>query len=171
MRQWEEQAPLVDALILMSPGQFGRHRFEDSNELRIPPVLPSLFSPGDRKFPDPVSSVFHQDQGTGSQCLVALREHSSEAQIHGICSLVGKSKKDNASPRFSPVVCCSAGSIRQDRVALDRAPRRTVKYASISLADACLIRCAEVHREARILTFDFDFKVYRWGRNKRFEIL
>ena len=41
----------------------------------------------------------------------------------------------------------------------------------ISLADACLIRCAEVHQEARILTFDRDFSVYRWSRTRRFEIL
>jgi len=44
------------------------------------------------------------------------------------------------------------------------------KYADrpISFADACLIRCAEVHGEPRIFTFDRDFDVYRWGRNKRF---
>lgn len=41
----------------------------------------------------------------------------------------------------------------------------------ISLADACLIRSAEVHQEGRILTFDEDFDVYRWGRNRRFECL
>jgi predicted nucleic acid-binding protein len=47
------------------------------------------------------------------------------------------------------------------------------KYSArpISLADACLIRCAEVHQEARILTFDGDFSVYKWARNRRFEIL
>lgn len=47
------------------------------------------------------------------------------------------------------------------------------KYANrpISLADACLIRCAEVHDEARILTFDHDFRVYRWHRTRRFELL
>lgn len=47
------------------------------------------------------------------------------------------------------------------------------KYADkpISLADACLIRSAEIHDEARILTFDADFRVYRWARNKRFELL
>lgn len=47
------------------------------------------------------------------------------------------------------------------------------KYANrpISLADACLIRCAEVHADARILTFDSDFRIYRWGRNRRFELL
>lgn len=47
------------------------------------------------------------------------------------------------------------------------------KYANrpISLADACLIRCAERHDEPRILTFDADFDVYRWGRHRRFQRL
>ncbi len=47
------------------------------------------------------------------------------------------------------------------------------KYAGrpISLANASLIRCAEVHEEARILTFDSDFTVYRWGRNRKFDLL
>ena len=47
------------------------------------------------------------------------------------------------------------------------------KYADrpISLADACLIRCAEVHGEPRVMTFDADFDVYRWGRNRKFERL
>jgi uncharacterized protein len=47
------------------------------------------------------------------------------------------------------------------------------KYSDrpISLADACLIRCAEVHQEARIATFDSDFGVYRWARNRKFELL
>lgn len=47
------------------------------------------------------------------------------------------------------------------------------KYSDqpISLADACLIRSAEIHREARILTFDDDFRIYRWSRNKRFQII
>jgi predicted nucleic acid-binding protein len=47
------------------------------------------------------------------------------------------------------------------------------KYANrpISLADACLIRCAEIYQEARILTFDSDFAVYRWARNRKFQLL
>jgi predicted nucleic acid-binding protein len=47
------------------------------------------------------------------------------------------------------------------------------KYSArpISFADACLIRCAEVHQEPRILTFDGDFSVYKWARNRKFEIL
>ena len=47
------------------------------------------------------------------------------------------------------------------------------KYSNrpISLAHACLIRCAEIHQEARIVTFDSDVAVYRWARNRRFEML
>jgi predicted nucleic acid-binding protein len=47
------------------------------------------------------------------------------------------------------------------------------KYSDrpISFADACLIRCAEIHEDARIATFDNDFTVYKWARNRRFEIL
>jgi uncharacterized protein len=47
------------------------------------------------------------------------------------------------------------------------------KYADrpISFADASLIRCAEVHDEPRILTFDDDFDFYRWGRTRKFRRL
>lgn len=47
------------------------------------------------------------------------------------------------------------------------------KYSDVpaSLADACLIRCAELHQEPRILTFDTDFRIYRWAGRKHFEIL
>ena len=47
------------------------------------------------------------------------------------------------------------------------------KYSDrpISLADACLIRSAEVRNDGRILTFDSDFTVYKWARNRTFEIL
>jgi predicted nucleic acid-binding protein len=41
----------------------------------------------------------------------------------------------------------------------------------ISLADACLIRCAEIYREPRLATFDSDFKVYKWRRNRAFDLL
>jgi predicted nucleic acid-binding protein len=47
------------------------------------------------------------------------------------------------------------------------------KYSDrpISFADACLIRCAEIHHEARILTFDGDFGIYKWARNRKFNVL
>jgi predicted nucleic acid-binding protein len=47
------------------------------------------------------------------------------------------------------------------------------KYSNrpASFADACLIRCAEIHPEARILTIDDDFRVFRWSRNRAFELV
>ena len=47
------------------------------------------------------------------------------------------------------------------------------KYADrpISLADACLIGCAEVHGEPRLFSFDTDFQFYRWGRNRKFDLV
>jgi predicted nucleic acid-binding protein len=47
------------------------------------------------------------------------------------------------------------------------------KYADhpVSLADACLIRAAELHDEPRIFSFDADFRVYRWARNRRFDLI
>ena len=41
----------------------------------------------------------------------------------------------------------------------------------ISLADACLIQMANQHDTPFIATFDSDFHIYRWGRNKRFQIM
>jgi predicted nucleic acid-binding protein len=40
-----------------------------------------------------------------------------------------------------------------------------------SLADACLIRCAELHGEPRVLSFDADFGIYRWARNRKFSFV
>lgn len=42
---------------------------------------------------------------------------------------------------------------------------------SISLADACLIRMAEVYNQPKIITFDSDFERYRFGKRKKFEIV
>lgn len=41
----------------------------------------------------------------------------------------------------------------------------------ISLADACLIRMAEIFEQPHILTFDSDFEIYRWNKTRKFEIL
>jgi uncharacterized protein len=51
--------------------------------------------------------------------------------------------------------------------------RTMAKYRDVpaSFADACLIRCAEIYAEPRIVTFDSDFRAYRWGRNRAFELL
>lgn len=47
------------------------------------------------------------------------------------------------------------------------------KYADrpMSLADACLVDLATVLKTGRILTLDSDFQVYRWGRNRPFELV
>ena len=60
--------------------------------------------------------------------------------------------------------------INEHWASLERLLRKYVDVPA-DLADACLIRCAEVHDEPRILTFDEDFSVYRWGGRKPFKIL
>lgn len=54
--------------------------------------------------------------------------------------------------------------------AIERLLRKYVDLPT-SLADVALIRCAEIHDEPRILTFDTDFHVYRWSGRKPFEII
>jgi predicted nucleic acid-binding protein len=48
---------------------------------------------------------------------------------------------------------------------------RKYQQQGVSLADACLIRCADVFAEPRIATFDSDFDVYRWARQRAFDVL
>jgi predicted nucleic acid-binding protein len=47
------------------------------------------------------------------------------------------------------------------------------KYANIPMdfADACLVDMATEYRLSRILTLDNDFALYRWGRNRPFELM
>jgi predicted nucleic acid-binding protein len=47
------------------------------------------------------------------------------------------------------------------------------KYADVPMdfADACLVGMATDYKTGRILTLDRDFQVYRWGRNRPFELL
>ena len=52
-----------------------------------------------------------------------------------------------------------------------RAPVKETPVHVGSRSAACLIRCAEIHDEPRIVTFDRDFAVYKWARNKRFTII
>jgi len=41
----------------------------------------------------------------------------------------------------------------------------------MSFADACLVALAEKYQEPRILTFDQNFEIYRWGKGRKFQIL
>jgi len=54
-----------------------------------------------------------------------------------------------------------------------RVVRLMNKYASVPMdfADACLVDMAAQLQTNRILTIDGDFRVYRWGRNRPFELL
>ncbi len=55
-----------------------------------------------------------------------------------------------------------------------RAVRSLMKrYASVPMdfADACLVHMADELGTGRILTLDSDFEIYRWRRNKPFELL
>jgi predicted nucleic acid-binding protein len=47
------------------------------------------------------------------------------------------------------------------------------KYARVPMdfADACLVHLADELDTGRILTLDSDFQVYRWSRNRTFDLL
>jgi predicted nucleic acid-binding protein len=48
-----------------------------------------------------------------------------------------------------------------------------LKYADLPMAfaDACLVHMAEIFKTGRVLTLDRDFAIYRWQRNRRFDML
>jgi uncharacterized protein len=58
----------------------------------------------------------------------------------------------------------------RDTSALHQILRR-YRDRQIDLADACLIRLADQLGTGEILTFDSDFRIYRWGRNRAFQLL
>jgi predicted nucleic acid-binding protein len=48
---------------------------------------------------------------------------------------------------------------------------RKYRGRDVDFADACLIHMAAELRSGAILTLDRDFRVYRWARNRPFELL
>lgn len=60
-----------------------------------------------------------------------------------------------------------------DVLEADDVARLMERYADIpmDLADACLVRLAELHDSPRILTLDADFHVYRWKQRRVFDLL
>jgi predicted nucleic acid-binding protein len=106
-----------------------------------------------------------------AECEPPLR--CCEAVVAEACFLMRK--VDPAGP--AEVVALGRKGVYATAIALDEhwinIEALLRKYANrpIALADACLIRCAEVHREPRVVTFDSDFQVYRWSRNRKFHIL
>lgn len=65
------------------------------------------------------------------------------------------------------------------RIALDlrkeqadvRALLHSYRNRPMSLADACLVRLSEMHRDARVFTLDSDFRIYRRHGNKVIPVL
>jgi uncharacterized protein len=116
-------------------------------------------------------ALHHRARTVFAECAPPFR--SCEAVVAEACFLI---QKVNASGPAEIIRLAERGLFE---IAIPIAEHWTnlqellKKYANrrISLADASLIRCAEIHGEPRIATFDRDFSVYRWGRTKRFEIL
>ena len=106
-----------------------------------------------------------------AECLPPLR--CCEAVVAEACFLMRKVHA--AGP--AEVVALGARGVYRIAIAADEQwpniEALLKKYSNrpISFADACLIRCAEIHKEARILTFDSDFNVYKWARTRRFDVL
>jgi predicted nucleic acid-binding protein len=48
---------------------------------------------------------------------------------------------------------------------------RKYRGREMDLADACLIALADRFETGAVLTLDGDFEIYRWGKNKPFELL
>jgi uncharacterized protein len=52
-----------------------------------------------------------------------------------------------------------------------RALLKKYSRARMDLADACLVNMADELGTGRILTLDGDFRIYRWRKTRRFELL
>lgn len=59
----------------------------------------------------------------------------------------------------------------QDQQAAVRALMHRYANRPMSLADACLVRMSEMHRDAQVLTLDSDFRIYRRHGNKVIPLL
>lgn len=106
-----------------------------------------------------------------AECMPPLR--CCEAVLAEACFLMGKVHP--AGP--AAVIALGQRGVYQMAISAEEhwvnieALLRKYSDRLISFADACLIRCAEAHQEPRILTFDSDFAVYRWGRHRKFEVM
>lgn len=59
----------------------------------------------------------------------------------------------------------------EDQLSDLRALMRRYRNRPMSLADACLVRLAELHPGSTILTFDSDFRIYRRHGNRVLSVL
>jgi uncharacterized protein len=107
--------------------------------------------------------LLHQCDGRLLTCEAALTEACYI--LRSIAGAAGRLLENVRTRRFE--IGFQLAAAAQDVSTLLR------KFADrpISLADACLVAMANLHQTDQILTLDSDFRVYRWGRNKPFDLL
>lgn len=59
----------------------------------------------------------------------------------------------------------------QDQLPDLRTLMNRYRYRPMSLADACLVRLCEMHRDSTVFTLDSDFRIYRRHGNKVIPVL
>jgi predicted nucleic acid-binding protein len=125
----------------------------------------------------PIVALFDADEPYHSQCVAMLETVSGplvtcEAVLAEACYLLR-----NLGDASRQLLL----DVRDGRYVVDYALAKRAgeiakllgKYADVpmSLADACLVDLAEIHQTARVLTLDTDFRIYRWARNRPFELV
>jgi predicted nucleic acid-binding protein len=120
---------------------------------------------------DKTDSQHSRAKACFEQCLPPLR--TSEAVITEACYLANKGDPEGAQKivALGEQGLYQISFIMKDHFPFLRKLMKKYRDVAISLADACLIRCAEIYNESRILSFDSDFEFYRWGGNKKFQPL
>jgi predicted nucleic acid-binding protein len=122
-------------------------------------------------------AVFNKREAAHKRCLQAYREVQGPLLTCEACIAEALRLLQHAKPAADAVL----GNIQQGalqvpfRLSDSAAEVRTImlKYADTpgDFADACLIRLADQAGTGDILTFDSDFKHYRWRRNRHFRLL
>ena len=102
----------------------------------------------------------------------ALKAHNGklvtcEAVLAETCHLL----RDRLDARKSLLVAVAAGNIEDPFTLTDEADslqKLMDRYRNIpmSLADACLVRMAEIHKNGVVFTLDEDFRIYRKGNRQ-----
>ena len=99
--------------------------------------------------------------------VTALKAHhgtlaTCEAVLAETCHLI----RDRLDAKKSLMAAVAAGQIglpfllAKEAGAVEKLMSR-YRNIPMSLADACLVRMAEIHNEGIVLTLDYDFKIYR----------
>jgi len=125
----------------------------------------------------PLVALLDGSQEHHSSCVAAFAGFAEplvtcESVISEACHLLRRLK----GAARDVVTNLESGMIQVPYRASDRVSaisRLMGKYSDIhmSFADACLVDMAGELGNGRILTLDGDFRVYRWGRNRPFELL